>query len=522
MRLGGTPYAPTELIAAIIRRVFDEAVIQHDGQAPESLVLTHPVKWSPVQREVLVAAARRAAEQLGMQLPDPVFVPEPVAAAQWYARDSHHEPPAVGQCVAVYDLGGGTFDVAVLERTPAGFEVLASGGIDPLGGFDFDHRLFIYLGAKYVGPVNSGLWQGLQRPDRGDAETAERRRRMQTTMRLLKEALSTEMSRSTHLPGVVNPVLVTRDEFETLIAADVDRTIDELMATLEEKDLTPADLAAIYRVGGASRTPLVGRKLEVLLPGRVRSIEDPKLVVALGAVSATPDAQRSPPPPPPTRPPISGPVGTGTPEFEIARPAAHSDTAADVSPLDLTRALADPAQLAPVSPAGENEAGPSRPGRLLRVVTLLLISLLAVAVVFGFVETAHANKSAATTIPDWQPYVNAGASAAVFLTTISYKSFDNDVERVLDTATGAFYDDFSNRLESLTQTVRDAQSVSSGNVTGAGLESIDDARALVLVAFTVTTSNAANPNQESKAWRMRISVVKVGEKYKASNVEFVQ
>lgn len=282
VRLGDRQYAPVDLIAAIMAHVLSEALDQHNRTAPAWLVLTHPVAWSASQRQVLADAVHAAARQLGVSLPDPVFVEEPVAAAQWYSRGTHHAPPEVGQKFAVYDLGGGTFDVAVLERTEQGYSVINPGGIDPLGGYDFDHRLFTYLGTKYIAKEDPDLWRALQRPDPGDVDMGERRRQMRTNVQYLKEQLSTKPSRETRLRGVSQPVLVTREDFETLIVADVDRTIDEFLTTLDECGLSPRDLAVIYRVGGASRIPLVGQKLEAL-GAPVYSDDDPKLVVALGA-----------------------------------------------------------------------------------------------------------------------------------------------------------------------------------------------------------------------------------------------
>ncbi len=297
VRLGGRQFTPVELIAAVMAQVLSDAVVQHNGSPPAWLVVTHPVAWPPSQRQVLAGAMEAAANRLGVWIPEPQFVSEPVAAAQWYSRDTYHDPPRVGQKVAVYDLGGGTFDVAVLERTDNGFAVIHSGGIDPLGGYDFDHRLFTYLGNKYIAQEAADVWRGLQRPEPGDVEMGERRRNMQVTVQLLKEALSTQTSRQTQLRGVPRPVLVTRPEFETLIVADVDRTIEELLTTLDECDLTVGDLAWIYRVGGASRIPLVGQKLQAL-GAPVHVYDDPKLVVALGA-SATPNLRSDIPPPPP-------------------------------------------------------------------------------------------------------------------------------------------------------------------------------------------------------------------------------
>ncbi len=284
VRLGDRPYTPVEMISAIMGRVLAEALHQHDGVAPHWLVLTHPVAWSATQREVLAEAMRLAARQLRVSVPEPIFVAEPVAAAQWYSRDSHHDPPQPGELVAVYDLGGGTFDAAVLRRTEQSFTVLGRGGIDGLGGYDFDYRLFTFLGESYLRPVDPDYWQAMQLPAPKNPDVCDKQRRMRTTVQLLKEGLSTYTSRSTNLPGAEGPVLVTRDELEGLVAADIDRTIEEFLSTLDDCDIATTDLTAIYRVGGASRMPLVGQRLQALANGvPVRTIDDPKLVVALGA-----------------------------------------------------------------------------------------------------------------------------------------------------------------------------------------------------------------------------------------------
>jgi hypothetical protein len=262
---------------------------------------------------VLAAAAHSAARESGVVLPDPEFVAEPVAAAQWYARDNHHEPLHPGQRIAIYDLGGGTFDTTVLERTGDGYEVLAKGGIDPLGGYDFDFRLFTHLGDRHIGPANPGLWEALQIPNPDDVDVGWKRRRMQDSVQLLKEQLSEETSEQTHLPGVPGTVLVTRSDFEGLIADDVDRTIDELTDTLAEAGLTPKDLTAIYRIGGASRTPLVGQRLEALhVP--VRTLDDPKLVVALGASVTRTSEPATPAAALPQLEPLKEPIGPATPD----------------------------------------------------------------------------------------------------------------------------------------------------------------------------------------------------------------
>jgi Mce-associated membrane protein len=95
------------------------------------------------------------------------------------------------------------------------------------------------------------------------------------------------------------------------------------------------------------------------------------------------------------------------------------------------------------------------------------------------------------------------------------------VQRVLDSATGTFYDDFQNRAAPFVEVVKQAQSKSVGTIAEAGLESASSDEAQVLVAVTVNTSNAGAPQQEPRAWRMRLTVTKAGDDAKVSNVEFV-
>ena len=118
-------------------------------------------------------------------------------------------------------------------------------------------------------------------------------------------------------------------------------------------------------------------------------------------------------------------------------------------------------------------------------------------------------------------FLQVGRQGALNLTTIDFHRADADVQRILDGATGEFYDNFSQRSRPFIDLVTRAQSVSVGTVTEAGLEpqSGDDAR--VLVAVMVKTSNAGAAEQEPRLWRMRLSVQKVGNEAKVSNVEFV-
>jgi Mce-associated membrane protein len=118
-------------------------------------------------------------------------------------------------------------------------------------------------------------------------------------------------------------------------------------------------------------------------------------------------------------------------------------------------------------------------------------------------------------------FLQVGRQGALNLTTIDWEHAEADVQRVLDSATGTFYDDFQTRAAPFVEVVKQAQSKSVGSIAEAGLETASSDEAQVLVAVTVDTSNLGVPQQEPRAWRMRLTVTKVGDEAKVSNVEFV-
>jgi Mce-associated membrane protein len=118
-------------------------------------------------------------------------------------------------------------------------------------------------------------------------------------------------------------------------------------------------------------------------------------------------------------------------------------------------------------------------------------------------------------------FLQAGRQAALNLTTIDWQQADTDVERILDSATGQFHDDFSQRSGPFVDVVKQARSKSDGTVTEAGVESESADQAQILVAVTVKTSLNGAPDGAPRSWRMRIDVQQVGSDAKVSNVEFV-
>jgi Mce-associated membrane protein len=118
-------------------------------------------------------------------------------------------------------------------------------------------------------------------------------------------------------------------------------------------------------------------------------------------------------------------------------------------------------------------------------------------------------------------FLQVGRQGAINLTTIDWQHADTDVERILNSATGTFFDDFSKRSQPFIDVVKQAQSTSVGTVTEAGVESVTGDSAQVLVAVSVKTSNIGAPEQMPRSWRMRINVQRVGDQAKISNVGFV-
>jgi len=166
-------------------------------------------------------------------------------------------------------------------------------------------------------------------------------------------------------------------------------------------------------------------------------------------------------------------------------------------------------------------AKPSKPP-MSPVRLALIAGLIAVVALAGLTGwTGYRAYKAYQGEQERQLFLQVGRQGALNLTTIDWQNAEADVQRVLDSATGTFYDDFQNRSAPFVQVVKQAQSKSVGTISDAGLESASSNEAQVLVAVTVTTSNVGAPEQEPRAWRMRLTVQKVGDEAKVSNVEFV-
>ncbi len=193
----------------------------------------------------------------------------------------------------------------------------------------------------------------------------------------------------------------------------------------------------------------------------------------------------------------------------VADTAENQDTAAD-NDIDVDDS--------PNEDAGGKRSWPRlTPPRLGLLIGLVIVAALAALIGVLGVRAHDAHQSA----QQRALYLQVGRQGAVNLTTIDWRHAEADVQRILDSATGSFYDDFAQRSAPFVEVVKKVQSVSTGTVTVAGLESSTDNDAQVLVAVNVETATSEAPQQTPRAWRMRISVQKVGDDVKVSNVEFV-
>ena len=266
--LGGTPFSAEALMSRVLRAVVAD-VARREGGAPARVCVTHPANWGPFKTDLLRQAVRSAG------LHDVLLTTEPEAAAVFYARQQRVPDGAV---VAVYDLGGGTFDAAVLRKTGGGFTILGRPeGIDQLGGIDVDAAV---LG--HVVRALGGAWEEL---DEDDPAVVAATARLREECVAAKEALSadTDTTVPVLLPGLVTQVRLTRAELEGMVRPALQDTLDALDRALRSAGVAPAELDAVLLVGGASRMPLVAQLVGAGLGRPVAVDAHPKHAVALGA-----------------------------------------------------------------------------------------------------------------------------------------------------------------------------------------------------------------------------------------------
>ncbi len=266
--MGEQDYAPQEISAMILRRLKSLAQT-HLGFEVHKAVITVPAFFSDAQRQ----ATREAGQIAGLEVVR--IINEPTAAALAY--ESRHQG---ARKALVYDLGGGTFDVSVVNLEGDVVEVLASHGNNHLGGDDFDRKLVDFAldhlqQAHGIDVSNSPVVMArLQRA----AETAKIALSDRPFATLAEEYLLLHQGVPLHLA-----LEVSREQYEAMIEPYIAETLNAVHVALSGAALAVGDIDEILLVGGATRTPLVTRRLEEELGKQPRAEVDPELCVAMGA-----------------------------------------------------------------------------------------------------------------------------------------------------------------------------------------------------------------------------------------------
>lgn len=261
-------YTPQEISAFILMKLKKDAE-NYLGERVTEAVITVPAYFSDAQRQ----ATKDAGKIAGLKVER--IINEPTAAALAYGLDNG-DP----QKILVYDLGGGTFDVSVIEIGDKVIEVLATSGDNHLGGDDFDDRLVSYLVSEFKrteGVDISKDKMAMQRV-REEAEKAKKELSSAATTNVNLPFIVTTKSGAKHMD-----ITVTRAKFEELTADLVDRTAGSVMTALSDAGINKSELNKVLLVGGSTRIPAVREKVRMLTGLEPSKNMNPDECVALGA-----------------------------------------------------------------------------------------------------------------------------------------------------------------------------------------------------------------------------------------------
>ncbi|HET6855054.1 MAG TPA: Hsp70 family protein, partial [Pyrinomonadaceae bacterium] len=268
VRVQGRNYSPPELSGIVLQRL-KAAAEEFLGEPVTDAIITVPAYFDDTQRQ----ATKDAGKIAGLAVER--IINEPTAAALAYGLGKSGV-----ERIAVYDLGGGTFDISILEMNDGVFEVLSTAGNTFLGGEDFDERIMSWMAGQFLSDTGIDLRQdrlALQRLK----EVAER----------AKCDLSSATETAINLPFIAADATgpkhfnktLTREQFETLVSDLVEQTIDPCLTALKEAKLEPSHIHKVILVGGQTRSPIVERTVEKIFGHKPSAEINPDEVVAMGA-----------------------------------------------------------------------------------------------------------------------------------------------------------------------------------------------------------------------------------------------
>jgi len=268
VRLGKNQYTPQEISAFILKHLKNIAS-DYLGEQIEKAVITVPAYFSDAQRQ----ATKDAGEIAGLEVVR--IINEPTAAALAYGIDREHE-----QIVMVYDLGGGTFDVSIVELHAGVIEVKASHGNNHLGGDDFDAKIIEFLVDDFLEKYKVDLrddQKALARITKA-AEQAKIFLSDHPYTQIIEEFIAKKTIRSLHLKKELS-----REQFNKMIDSYIASTLDSIEMAMNDAGMSPRDIYKILMVGGSTRIPLVSEMVADKTGQELHAEIKPDECVALGA-----------------------------------------------------------------------------------------------------------------------------------------------------------------------------------------------------------------------------------------------